>query len=448
MAVALDRFPGRGYGSRPPVIAPLKGRSLALAVVLAALGACAPPERDAAPLDRLTFPTGLAFHEGRLVAVSSNFDLTYDADDGGSVMTIAADASLGAAAQVDGAVRIPSYGGQVAVAAPAPCGLPAAQVVSVSRKSRNAYVLALDGAGALSCGAGCELPLGAGGGMDPYGVTVACTPGRPARAFVGFLRSSDGLPRLAEITLGDVPSARTGVISNASGTTGTLAYDPDADRLFFTGLGSGTSLAWIDLAGGCRIGDDDAACVVQQATLAATVRGAALRALALGALRPGVPRRLYAAATMYDADLEASAGFRLEIGSALLVLELEENAFGSVTPRFLGSIDMYFGAGEVRVLPAQPGRGDVVAVAAGEAGEIWLYDDDVGQFVAKVGRDPLTGAPLLGRLPYAMALETRADAVRIYVASFEEGFVSAVDVDPENPGAPVIVPARIAEVGR
>lgn len=424
------------------------GLPLAVAVATAALVACNPPERSAAPLDRLTYPTGLAFHEGRLVVVSSNFDLTFESDTGGSIMAIAADASLGGAPRIDGVVRIPSYGGEVAVAAPAACGLAGAQAVSVSRLARSAYVLELDAAGALSCGPGCELPLEADGGMDPFGVVVACAPGRPARAFVSFLRSDDGLPRLAEITLGAAPSARTGVISNASGSTRGLTYDPVADRLFFGGLGGGTSLSWIDLAGGCRIGADEAPCVVQQASLAAVVRGAALRGLAVGNLRPGLPRRLYAAATMFDADLEASAGVRLEMGGALLVLELEERPAGGIAPRFVRAIPMRFGTSEVRVLPPRAGRGDLVAVTGGEAGELLIYDDDVEQVAAVIGNDTPTGAPRLGRVPSAMALEPREGAVRLYVASFQEAFISAVDVNLEAPGAPVIVPGRIAEVAR
>jgi hypothetical protein len=427
----------------------LTGLPVALAAVLTALTACAPPDRAAAPLDRLTFPTGLAVHDGRLVAVSSNFDLTYEADRGGSVMAIAADASLGGVPRIDGAVRIPSYGGEVAVADPTTCGLPTAQVVAVSRQSRTAFVLGLDAAGALSCGPGCELPVGQGGGLDPYGVALACQPGRAARAFVTFLRSEDGLPRLAEIALGDPPSLRTGVISNARGSTHALAYDAVADRLFFGGLENGTKLAWLDLAGGCQIGGTVDPCAVQDATLATVVRGAAVRGLAFGNPRVGQPRRLYAAATMYDPDLEASSGFRLEIGGALLVLELDERPTGLVSPRFLRAVPMGFGTAEVRVLPALPGSaGDLVVVSASEAGELWIYDGELDVVASVIGRSASTGEPLLGRRPFALAVEPRGGVARVYVGSFEEGFVTAVDVDLSNPGGAAIVPGRIAEVTR
>ena len=67
---------------------PLHLRTTILAAALAAaLSACGPPpSAESAPLDRFSSPIALALSGGDLLVVSSNFDLAYDLDDGGSVI--------------------------------------------------------------------------------------------------------------------------------------------------------------------------------------------------------------------------------------------------------------------------------------------------------------------------------------------------------------------------
>jgi hypothetical protein len=81
-------------------------------------------------------------------------------------------------------------------------------------------------------------------------------------------------------------------------------------------------------------------------------------------------------------------------------------------------------------------RRDVVVVTTAEDGLLWIYDDELGAMVKVFGADPATGHPLAGRQPFALAVEDAGGGeALVYVASFDEAFVTPYRVPLEDPGA-------------
>jgi len=99
------------------------------------------------------------------------------------------------------------------------------------------------------------------------------------------------------------------------------------------------------------------------------------------------------------------------------------------------------------VLPARAGKRDVVAALATDSGRITIYDDETGTVVG-VGADLAgtspTGAPLVGHAPIALARDPvlkPGNVARLYVVSFQESYVTAIDVPLDDPAAACLVAA-------
>ncbi len=432
----LTRSRPRGYGSRSPVPAHLRNTILALAA--GTLAACGnPPSAEPAPLDRFNAPIALGLSGGDLIVVSSNFELAYGLDDGGSVIPVDVQASPASLGQ---GVRIASFAGELAVADAAACGLPETLALVPAREGNSLYRVGVGAGGALTCGARCRLPLRPDV-ADAYGVLAVCRPpavagGEPrARAYVSFLRTAGNRGQISEIDL------RTGATRNRDvgfGPVRSFAYDAQNDRLYFTAIESGATapLRWIDLAGDCAIdvAVADGGCPVSGVDLALYLRGVEARGIALSNPQDGRTRRAYVAARVYNVDLAGSIGGRpgFDVGGVLLVLDLVEDRTG-LQPRLVGIFDVGLGANEVKVLPARPGKGDLVAVTASDDGLLWIYDDEQGALVRVYGRDPHTGIPLLGREPFGLAVRDDGATARVFVSSFKDGFVTPVDVPLDAP---------------
>lgn len=434
----LDRLLTRGYGSRPPVPVHFRSTILALAVALAACGE--PPAADPAPLDRFTFPIALGFVGQEMLVVSANYDLAYGLDNGGSV--IAVDVGATPAALRQGGVRIASFAGELALADATACGLPETLALVPAREGNSLYRIVVGPGGALSCSGGCRLPL-MEEFQDPYGVTTVCRRDDPAtvadesraRAYVSFLRTPQSRGQIFELDL------RTGAARTRDvgvGPVRSFAYDEVNDRLYFTSIdtGSPAPLRWAELAGDCRIDAPVAeeGCTVSGVDLAQYLRGLELRGIALSNPQPGRTRRAFVAARLYNVDLAASIGGRpgFDVGGVLMVLDLVEGR-GGVEPRLVAAHEVGLGANEVKVLPVRPGMGDVVAVTASDDGLLWLYDDEAGTLVRVFGHDPSTGIPVLGRKPFGLAVRDDGATARLFVSSFEDGFVTPLDVPLDAP---------------
>lgn len=418
-------------------------------VALALAAACGREvQGDPAPLDAFYRPTGIAFHDGALLVASSNFDLAYVGGEGGTV--IAVDPLLHPT-EVRGGTHVSSFTGDLAVS-DAGCGATRWALVA-SRYSNVLFQLTLGTGGAPSCDPAtpCEIPLeGAGSVADPLAVTAVCA-GHP-RAFVAYLRSSDGRGHVSEYDL--VPRAvedrpRLRSSSLAAGPVRAFAYDQVHDRLWMAVLATSvpSPLTWVELGGDCRIdvAASDGGCIVQAVTASDMPVGLEVRGIAFA--NQGAPgqspavRRVYLTGRRYDVGAAATAGGRtVDLGGSLVVADLVENSLGRVDLNVVRTIPIGRGAGEIRVLPARPGMRDVVAALATDDGELWLYDDET--FAVRVfGRNGSTGAPVLGHLPYSIAIDptirtdpiTLAEEVRIYATSFQESFVTPIDVPLDDP---------------
>ena len=402
----------------------------------AACGEAAKPE--AGPLDRMYLPTGLAVYGGRLLVVSSNSDLRYDSDTGGSVIPF--DPSELDTIRIGHGVNIRSFGGDIAIGDPVLCTSLAGPLAVVATRGSNTLNVLRIGADGLSC-AGCGIPLSARA-VDPLAVTVACGNGRE-RAFVAYLRAASGEAWISEYDLAD------GALRNAlvgAGPIRGFAYDREHDRLYMTGLAtsSPTPLRWIDLAG-CEIDRpaSSGGCTVGQATMPGFASGLELRSIALAhpfvapLLGTRAPQRAFITGRLYDATAAATAGGRTtDYSGVLLVVDLVESAFGGVDVQLVNKRYIGHGAQDVRVLPTRGAtRRDVVAALTVDEGELWIYDDDTGS-IARFGRLGTTGVPELGSEPYGLAVDpvTLASVARVYVGSFSGSFVTPIDVPLDAPG--------------
>lgn len=475
----------------------------ALAALLLVLAACGEPASvRAPPLDRFLSPSGLALTasparpgggSSALLVVSGNYDLAYDGATGGTLLSVNPDlaADGGSAGQPGGALvklpagggaRLGSYGGDLAVVDGVTCpgyvdpishGGATALVASRYTTKLHRVPLEADG-GVLPCdGPGCALPF-ASGLLDPYAVTVACRPdGARRSAFVGFLgvSSMGGIAlagHVAEVNLDDGSGAVPPFFPLGFAPISDLAYDAQTDRLFVAtrpaisvAPSTRASLYVVDL-GRCRPGDTGCP-PPHEVDLSASLRGADLQDLAFSNVQPGLRRRLYVAARVYDVSLFALLGVRPtnDSAGALLVLDLEEDALGHPALKVQRILRLGIGPGRVAVLPVRPvkddltPRRDLVVVTTSQDGAVAVYDDETGQVVRIISIDAGTGAPEAGRSPYSLAVEpattgpATAPVARVYVGAFAQSVVTPVDVPLLSPWAadPIFkangAPARI-----
>jgi hypothetical protein len=433
------------------------------------------------PLDRFFYPTGLAVlpvapaGNHRLVVVSSNADLTYASDTGGSVISVNPEAQPDPV--VTGALNIRSFGGELALAYRAACpALPAdgpgAAVVPI-RGEDVVYRLDVGPQGEISCSdpTACLTSVGTSQRGDPWSAGVACDTAtspdgaRVARAYVGYLRESLGLAWLTQIDLLKKPS-EDGYVQHSyfeHGQIRGMAYDASRRRLYLTQsvVGASSRLMYYDLgprdqlgnpcridvatvSGGCPRGGtrDQARTASGSVPFGLELRGIALANETDTAARV---RRAYVSARIYDPAAAQQAGNRVgDFDGLLLVVDLSEDATGNLVFDVVDEIPIGYGASDVRVLPPRPGKRDVVAALAADDAVVWIYDDETGGRVA-IGRDPGTGTPRVGKTPWGLAVAPEVlpgtNVARVYAGSFQESFVTPIEVPLDDPAAANIVMA-------
>jgi len=240
---------------------------------------------------------------------------------------------------------------------------------------------------------------------------------------------------LSQVDMGPVPT-RNGV------------YDPVTDRLFVSETfgtditNSGTlagndPLRWITLATGA----------ITDVNMDTWVTGGELKGIALSKNQNG--RRVYLALRTYDVYTAQTTGVRptTDLGGALVVMDLPTTANGSVNdvPRIANIVPLDRGASEVRTIQ-RTGLEDLVAITTPDDGTLTLYDDQVGQVVkvfgmcqGDVSKEPQPcqlGKPMLGAQPFGFVVEPLVSGhVRLYVGSFDRGWVNVIEIDPLNPSA-------------
>ncbi len=435
-------------------------RSASFALAALALAACSDRSRSLPPpLDRIYFPTGLALRHfdaagadctggsagctGQLLLVSSNFDLRYDALEGGALVSLAVPPDPPppgpgdpvpsiAALDVRGGARIGSLGGELAVVDAVTCPgwsadparAPAALVAA--RANDRLYRIDLLPGGGLDCGAGCSQALDPTL-TDAYGVGVACRgtgTAFQARAYVSHLQTPLNEGYVTEVDLlGGTSLVRLDLGPDA---VHSIAYQAATDRLWTSSryAGPGTiPFRWLELG--------NTAASAQLFDLAFQIRGAETRGFAISS--DGT--RAYIALRLYNAD--AATAFLIrppDVGGAIGILSLAEEANGRPSGVLVAVIPVGRAPAEVRVLP-RPGQRDLVAVSCTGDDTLWLYDDEIGAVVKVFASDPATGRPVLGRQPFGLAFEPRANGqARLYVGAFASHLVSVVDLDPAQPG--------------
>jgi hypothetical protein len=422
--------------------------------VLALLAACSEvSETDPGPTSSFYRPMGIGVHGGNLLVASSNFDLRYDDETGGSV--IAVDPSVDPAAW-RGGLNIKSFAAEMAIADPADprgarhqCDIADPLALVPVRGGDTLYRIKIGAGGALSCGDGCELSLAGRDFTDPFAVGVGCDRlSGFARAYVGYLRSVGAAAWITQIDLTQ-PDSADGAVQHAafgSGQMRAFAFDPDRRRLYVaqTTTGASTVIRYIDLAGGCRFDAAmaDGGC---RTGVAALWRGIEPRGIALSrADGPDPFRRIYVSARVFDPVAAAAVGVRVgEVGGILLVADLVDDLAGQTQIQVVKVVEaLGYGAGALALLPGRgTGLRDVVAMLAGDSGELLFFDDETDDRVY-VGADPDTGHPLVGAAPFGLAVDPVPSAgfAHVYVGSFLESFVTRIDVPLADINALVVPP--------
>jgi hypothetical protein len=412
-----------------------------------------------APLNSIHMPTGLAVVDHQLLAASSNADLLYADETGGSLLTL--DAALLDTVTVKGAINTWSFAGELEIARNVAqvrdvtqtgafeadhCGavLDAPIAVFATRGSNTLNRVSVGPAGELAC-VECGRKS-SGSYADPFPVTIGCGPERTS-AFIGYLGAANSAGWVSELDLvtGELRTAPVG-----AGVVRSLVYDAQHDRLYVGELSTTvpTPLRWIEL-GGCVWGSTvNGGCTVGSAVLPGLPAGTEIRAIALAHpfdLGGGVlaPQRAFVTVRLYDTVLAAPAGGRTtDLGGLLVVLDLVENAQGGVEPRLVRTVPpleagtLGLGLQDIRVFPSRGAtRRDVIAMSAQDDGIVWIYDDDT-QELTSFGRDPATGSPVLGHQPAGLAVDPVAtgNVARLWVGSYTDSFVTPIDVPLDNPG--------------
>jgi hypothetical protein len=413
----------------------------------------------------LHYPAWLATSSavpGQLLAVNLDQDQAFD---GGSVVSI--DATAETPVPPVGGLRVPSMAGKMMLIdsdvesaqgcdfsgwATPPFGLLAGRSDEVLLK------FPLRAGELLGTTPAESIPVGVDGAARPFGLGLTCgIDGRP-RVWTSFQRGLDGKGYVAQVDLsGAAPEVAK--VYTGKGVPRSFAYDRTLDRLYVSTRESGEKapIRWITVGAGCKRFEDGVqderrgGCHVDPGfDLSATLAGAEPNEIALSSgLRPctaggytGDCRRMYVSARMYDVDLARALGARpsKDVGGRLVVLELPESGLGGPDPQRIGSYDIGMTAGELLVLPRGVGQPDLVVVTALEDDRLWIYDDGAGAMVKVFARDPLTGVPPLGHMPSGLAArDLGGGTVRIFVSSYHDHWVSAVDVPLADPSGAYVV---------
>ncbi len=462
------------------------------------------------PMDSFYFPSGLALTapaggNQTLLVASSNFDLQFLPGSGGTLLAVdPRPATEGGSAVAGGnlldghllgpGARLGSFTGPLVLVDGTSCpgaaaALPSGKAaLTASRFNQDLQLVGLlDDGSVEACGAaGCGVPLD-GRFLDPYAITLACrADGARRSAFVGYLRTppqwiippvvppAPALPVfipadtgwVTEVDLDD-PGLRSRSISLVPGPVGAMAYDATADQLYLLGhyqttIAPATAPVTVFDLSACRA--TDPTCPLPASVtvdLFPIFHGIDLQQIVLSTVQPGLSRRAYVLARLFDAD-QAAVNFTrptTDLGGVLLVLDLTPGPDGHPLLTVLRAVQTGIGPGDLKLLPARPGQRDLMVVTSSTDGVLWVYDDDQGTLVRNIPVDPGSGTGLIGRDPYALAVEPapHLDAAgvekdRVYVASFLQDMVSIVDVPVLDPGQADIVrdaagqPLRIGPV--
>jgi hypothetical protein len=433
-----------------------------LPVALALLLACSRgADRGDAPRDALHYPAWLSVSGDQLLVVNTDQDLAFD---GGSIIGLDP-----AAGTIAGSEALPYMAGKLRVVsaddaascdldlggASSPVSLPYALVAG--RSDSSLYFIGLPFAAGMAASRN-KVDLRPQSAAHPFDVALGCGADRKARGWVSYQRGVDDRGYVAQVDLsgGSFPPGVVQVFTG-DGPPRSFAWDRDHDRLYFTTreFRLRAPIRWIGVGNGCKAfpdGVQDEArggCHVDPGfDLSAHLAGAEPNAIALASQERECVfgggtrcRRMYATVRIYDADFAKVLGKRPtnDIGGKLVILELEESTLGGPEVRWIDDVDIGKIAGEVLVIPRP--EGDLLVATAVTDNLVWIYDDARGAVAKVFGRLP-SGAPELGHQPAGLAsVDMGGGVVRVFVASYEDHWVSAIDVRLDDPTAAYVVRA-------
>ena len=426
---------------------------------------------------------GKEYGATQLVVVSSNFDIRYEEPDGGTVQIADPDASPDTSTgqpmtlYPGGFIRTASFGGKVAVAeaacqpgwplCPSGCSQLAAdpavaaggaKVLFTSRSSQFLYDLDLSPEGALSCNGNCVMQQGVEL-LDPYGVALVCNSSGGtdrAQAMFTYLNGPNGQGWLTRL---DLLTGTYTTLAVGQPPTFNIAYDPAGDRVYFTGkvVLTYAPIRWFNPSIANQVSGGYEYPPFSSISTTTSVLGSVATAIGVSNDR----QRLYVSLVLYDADLFANTGSLYSMGGALAVFSLTPNASFQPSLALLQLVPTCAGSGDLSVLPARPGKGDLVAMTCDQQGTLVLYDDDLGGIIRFVGLDPATGLPALGLSPFGIASEpidprraikTPASpaygvspcveggrCTRLYVGAFMDNWINVLELDPDQPASMTLV---------
>ncbi|HEY6002716.1 MAG TPA: hypothetical protein VIV57_07560 [Anaeromyxobacter sp.] len=426
-------------------------------VALLAGAACSEVSRvEPGSTDTFYKPTGIGVYAGKLVVASSNADLLFDSATGGSVITVDPAVPRPDPTKVGlvGGLLIQSFAAQMAIADPNDprgaefqCDIPAPIALVPVRGADLLYRITLGPGGVPSCGDGCVIDLSGHAVADPYSVGVACG-GGIARLYVGYLRSFAGVATITQIDLlknGEMKSNVFGI-----GQMRSFAYDSAHKRLYAAQAGG---IHWVDLSEDCdfEAADTSGGC---HGGVMAIPSGLEAHAIALSRPRsevPTPPRRLYVLARVFDAQAAAAVGIRFgDVDGYLLVMDLAEDLAGQAQVHLVKPpIRVGFGPIAMALLPGRAGKRDVVAALTVDDPALLLFDDDndasvvIGRDIVSTPSHVATGHPWLGTQTFGLAVDPVATGgvARVYVGSFQESYVTPIDVPLDDIEGTAVPPA-------
>jgi len=465
--------------SDPRGCAAPRSRSLRLLpfVLAVALGCGKAGDRPEAPTTELHYPAWLATTatlEDTLFAVNLDQDLAFD---NGSLVTfdVGQDALGAGPFEATPGVAVPNMAGKLLVvdaaavrkvavdddAATACAGAAAPYALVAGRTEAALFRVPLREPTSKT-----RVDLATDGASSPYGLGLSCSADGTLRAWVGYQGGLDGVGYVARVELADADGVTTYdrvTVNLGKGHPRSFAYDPDHDRLYVTTQEhkGRAPIRWITVGDGCiraehGLQDErDGGCHVDPGfDLSLTLAGAEPNGIALstdtspctlgryaGQTPPVLCRRMYLTLRIYDADRQRLLGERPsnDVGGKLVVLELPESGLGGPDPQWVRGLDMGVTAGELLVLP-RPGQPDLVVATALEDDLLWIYDDATGTMAKVFAPDVNTGVPELGHSLAGLAAQKRDDATtRVFVSSYHDHWVSAVDVPLAAPGTAYVV---------
>lgn len=462
----------RAHGPHRAVHGP-SPRTIVLGLALSmALAACAKTgSRPVAPLEALHYPAWVGYSSAlpdQLLVANLDEDLEFD---NGSLMSLDVSGTAAPILPAPGAgLAVPYMAGKLLVVDPA---LAAAQgcVAGVNADFAPPFVLLAGHSDDVLLKVPLATPLadqpveriglGASAASSPFGVGLSCGLDGKARAWVSYQRGRDGIGYVAQVDLSKSPPVNVAV-NLGPGYPRSFAYDREHDRLYVTTQESQghAPIRWITVGNGCLDLEDGiqderkGGCHVDAGfDLSATLAGAEPNEMALSTgpvpcvsgPYVGLPqcRRMYLTVRMYDADLERAMGERpsKDIGGKLVVLELSESGKGGPDARWIRGIDVGVTASELLVIP-RDGKRDLVVMTSLDDDLLWIYDDEVGAMAKVFARNPYTGVPPLGHYPSGITGRDMGGGVwRVYVASYHDHWVSAVDIRLDDPASASIVNA-------